>query len=104
MIDEMEKLLADTNLVKKRKDYAKHLSGGMQRKLSVAIAFVGGSKTVLLDEPSAGIIKPSQSAILVDCCFNLACLFFWGVWLKVSIPRAVVAYGTCCSRIKKVEQ
>ena len=59
-LDEMEKLLADTNLVKKRKDYAKHLSGGMQRKLSVAIAFVGGSKTVLLDEPSAGIVKPSQ--------------------------------------------
>lgn len=31
------------------------LPGGMQRKLSVAIAFVGGSKTVILDEPTAGV-------------------------------------------------
>lgn len=29
--------------------------GGMQRKLSVAIAFVGGSKVVILDEPTAGV-------------------------------------------------
>ena len=29
--------------------------GGMQRKLSVAIAFVGGSKIVILDEPTAGV-------------------------------------------------
>ncbi len=27
----------------------------MQRKLSVAIAFVGGSKVVVLDEPTAGV-------------------------------------------------
>lgn len=27
----------------------------MQRKLSVAIAFVGGSKIVILDEPTAGV-------------------------------------------------
>ena len=32
-----------------------NLSGGMKRKLSVAIAFVGGSKTVILDEPTAGV-------------------------------------------------
>lgn len=29
--------------------------GGMQRKLSVALAFVGGSKVVILDEPTAGV-------------------------------------------------
>lgn len=27
----------------------------MQRKLSVAIAFVGGSKIIILDEPTAGV-------------------------------------------------
>lgn len=27
----------------------------MQRKLSVAIAFVGGSRIVILDEPTAGV-------------------------------------------------
>lgn len=31
------------------------LTGGMQRKLSVALAFVGGSKVVILDEPTAGV-------------------------------------------------
>ena len=51
---EMEKLVVDTGLEKKRLEIAKKLSGGMQRKLSVCIAFVGGSKTVILDEPSAG--------------------------------------------------
>lgn len=30
-------------------------AGGMQRKLSVAIAFVGGSNVVILDEPTAGV-------------------------------------------------
>lgn len=31
------------------------IAGGMQRKLSVALAFVGGSKVVILDEPTAGV-------------------------------------------------
>lgn len=51
---EMEKLLIDTGLEQKRNEMAKNLSGGMKRKLSIAIAFVGGSRTVILDEPSAG--------------------------------------------------
>jgi ABC-type multidrug transport system ATPase subunit len=54
---ETNKLLEDTGLVQKADELAKNLSGGMQRKLSVAIAFVGGSKTVILDEPSAGKFK-----------------------------------------------
>lgn len=40
-----------------------HLSGGMQRKLSVAIAFVGGSKVVVLDEPTAGVDPYSRRGI-----------------------------------------
>lgn len=31
------------------------MSGGYRRKLSVAIALIGGSKFVLLDEPTAGM-------------------------------------------------
>jgi ATP-binding cassette subfamily A (ABC1) protein 3 len=31
---------------------SKTLSGGMKRKLSIAIAFIGGSNIVILDEPS----------------------------------------------------
>ena len=35
----------------------------MQRKLSIAIAFVGGSKTVILDEPTAGVDACARRAI-----------------------------------------
>lgn len=38
-----------------RRTIAKNLSGGSRRKLSVAIALIGGSKLVLLDEPTAGM-------------------------------------------------
>ena len=79
---EMNKLLEDTGLTKKRDELAKNLSGGMQRKLSVAIAFVGGSKTVILDEPSAGkffiYFKPNLKII---------------TFLKVLIQMDVVVYG-----------
>lgn len=37
--------------------------GGMQRKLSVAIAFVGGSRVVILDEPTAGVDPYSRRSI-----------------------------------------
>lgn len=39
------------------------LIGGMQRKLSVALAFVGGSKVVILDEPTAGVDPYSRRGI-----------------------------------------
>lgn len=35
----------------------------MQRKLSVALAFVGGSKVVILDEPTAGVDPYSRRGI-----------------------------------------
>ncbi|KAM6949618.1 phospholipid-transporting ATPase ABCA1 [Aplochiton taeniatus] len=52
---EMDQMIEDVGLPHKRKELAKNLSGGMQRKLSVAIAFVGGSNIVILDEPTAGV-------------------------------------------------
>lgn len=35
----------------------------MQRKLSIAIAFIGDSKTVILDEPTAGVDPFARRAI-----------------------------------------
>ncbi|XP_067454380.1 phospholipid-transporting ATPase ABCA1b isoform X2 [Thunnus thynnus] len=52
---EIEQILQDTGLPHKRSSRTSTLSGGMQRKLSVALAFVGGSKVVILDEPTAGV-------------------------------------------------
>lgn len=34
---------------------AKYLSGGMKRKLSILLAFVGNAKTIVLDEPTSGV-------------------------------------------------
>jgi len=48
-------MLKDVDLIGYKDIMAKHLSGGNRRKLSVAIAMIGGSKFVLLDEPTAGM-------------------------------------------------
>ena len=49
------RFLKDVGLENKRHELACTLSGGMKRKLSVALAFVAGSKVVILDEPTAGV-------------------------------------------------
>ncbi|KRY29436.1 ATP-binding cassette sub-family A member 3 [Trichinella spiralis] len=55
MPTEVDRLLNLLNLESKRHSLADHLSGGMKRKLCVAIALIGGSEVVLLDEPTTGM-------------------------------------------------
>ena len=52
---EINKLLTDMNLMMKADSQSSTLSGGMKRKLNCAIALVGGSETVILDEPTSGM-------------------------------------------------
>ena len=47
-------MLESVGLTEKKYSKAKALSGGQKRKLSVCIAFIGGSKVVILDEPTSG--------------------------------------------------
>uniref|UniRef100_A0A8C9VJB0 ATP binding cassette subfamily A member 4 n=1 Tax=Scleropages formosus TaxID=113540 RepID=A0A8C9VJB0_SCLFO len=76
-VQEVEDMLEDLGLPHKRTDEAQNLSGGMQRKLSVAMAFVGGSKVVILDEPTSGVDPYSRRSI-------------WDLLLKYRSGRTVI--------------
>uniref|UniRef100_A0A3B4E2I9 P-type phospholipid transporter n=1 Tax=Pygocentrus nattereri TaxID=42514 RepID=A0A3B4E2I9_PYGNA len=74
---EIDQMIKDVGLPHKRKELAKNLSGGMQRKLSVAIAFVGGSNVVILDEPTAGVDPYARRGI-------------WELLLKYKKGRTII--------------
>lgn len=56
-------MMKDVGILNKRSTLTKHLSGGTQRKVCVANAFIGGSRVVFLDEPTAGVDPASRRAI-----------------------------------------
>lgn len=55
--------LKETGLYSHRHKLAGTLSGGMKRKLSIAIALLGGSRVVILDEPTTGVDPCSRRSI-----------------------------------------
>ncbi len=57
------RMLEDSGLEPLMHAKANKLSGGQQRRLSVAVAFVGGSNTVILDEPTSGIDPSARRTI-----------------------------------------
>ncbi|XP_035980943.1 retinal-specific phospholipid-transporting ATPase ABCA4 isoform X2 [Fundulus heteroclitus] len=75
--EEVENMLQDLGLPHKRDELTQNLSGGMQRKLSVALAFVGGAKVVILDEPISGVDPYSRRSI-------------WDLLLKYRLGRTVI--------------
>ncbi|XP_037292721.1 ATP-binding cassette sub-family A member 5 isoform X2 [Manduca sexta] len=58
--EEIHKALAEVGLLDQAGVFAKHLSGGQKRKLSIAIAFIGDPKIIILDEPTAGVDPVSR--------------------------------------------
>ena len=56
--------ILDIVMLKEHKDkISKNLSGGMKRKLSLAMALVGGSKLIILDEPTSGLDVESRRQV-----------------------------------------
>ncbi|HSJ59504.1 MAG TPA: ABC transporter ATP-binding protein [Anaerolineae bacterium] len=55
-----ERLLDELGLAEKRKVQARRLSGGMQRRLNLAMALVHDPEIVVLDEPEAGLDPQSR--------------------------------------------
>ncbi|XP_031243982.1 ATP-binding cassette sub-family A member 3-like isoform X2 [Mastomys coucha] len=61
-LEETNNMLSAFNLMDKRDAFLKSLSGGMKRKLAIIIALIGGSKVVILDEPTSGMDPASRRA------------------------------------------
>ena len=92
--------IEDVALLDKRNTLSKDLSGGMKRKLSVAIAFCGNSKTVILDEPSSGMdpfsrrfvwnlirqYRESRCIVLTTVSTHLICCR-WSFMLTFFVPK-----------------
>ena len=57
---QVKHMLEEIDLVEVKNQLAKTLSGGQKRKLSVAIAMIGNSKVIMLDEPSSGMDTSSR--------------------------------------------
>ncbi|XP_074643630.1 phospholipid-transporting ATPase ABCA1-like [Tubulanus polymorphus] len=75
--EEREQMIKDIGLPHKKNAQSRTLSGGMKRKLSVAIAFVAGSKCVILDEPTAGVDPYARRTI-------------WDLLLKYRKGRTII--------------
>ncbi|XP_068100526.1 phospholipid-transporting ATPase ABCA3 [Hyperolius riggenbachi] len=58
--EEVEKILQILRIEEKRSALSSQLSGGTCRKLSIGIALIGGSKVVMLDEPTSGMDPASR--------------------------------------------
>ncbi|XP_064626259.1 phospholipid-transporting ATPase ABCA1-like isoform X3 [Lineus longissimus] len=74
---EAAQMINDVGLPHKKNEPTSSLSGGMKRKLSVAIAFVAGSRCVILDEPTAGVDPYARRAI-------------WDLLLKYRKGRTII--------------
>ena len=66
----VREMMTAVELQEKAHCAASALSGGMKRKLQVAIALLGGSRVVLLDEPSSGV-ELSLSDVQPAACYGL---------------------------------
>jgi ABC-type multidrug transport system ATPase subunit len=62
-MSELERVLGEVGLVEEKSKKTKDLSGGMKRRLSVAIAIIGDPQLLIFDEPTSGLDPHNRRAI-----------------------------------------
>ena len=76
------------------------LSEGMQRRICVSLAFIGGSKVVILDEPTSGVDPIARRYIwnLISACKkNRTIIFTAHLTLpKSQVPRTTEVGSVTC--------
>ncbi|CAL8266921.1 unnamed protein product [Lota lota] len=75
--EQVRKTLEETGMHAHRHKRVGTLSGGMKRKLSISIAFIGGSRLVVLDEPTTGVDPCSRRSI-------------WDIVIQHKIGRTII--------------
>nr|XP_020755556.1 LOW QUALITY PROTEIN: ATP-binding cassette sub-family A member 13 [Odocoileus virginianus texanus] len=75
--EQVHRTLQDVGLTPHQHQQARVLSGGTRRKLSIGIAFLGASGTVVLDEPTSGVDPCSRRGI-------------WDILLKHRRGRTII--------------
>ncbi|CAD8079917.1 unnamed protein product [Paramecium sonneborni] len=60
---DIDTIINKCDLLNDRSKFAKNLSGGTRRKLSLAISLIGQSKVIFLDEPTSGMDPISRKKI-----------------------------------------
>lgn len=85
---EITQAIQDVALLEKSNTLSQNLSGGMKRKLSVAIAFCGGSSVVLLDEPTSGMVsKLTERFGVPSFSLFLSCYHQGPIFEKIYVER-----------------
>ncbi|XP_075070467.1 glucosylceramide transporter ABCA12-like [Mixophyes fleayi] len=77
LYQEVKQAIKDVDLFQHRLKYTCSLSGGMKRRLSIAIALIGNAKTIVLDEPTSGVDPCSRRSI-------------WDILLKHRQGRTII--------------
>ena len=62
--EEVKSLIKKFELEKVENELSKNISGGLKRRLCIAIAFCGRSKVIILDEPTGGIDILSRKKLM----------------------------------------
>jgi len=75
--DKVKKTLEIVMLTEHKNKISKELSGGMKRKLSLAMAIVTAPKVLILDEPTSGLDVESRRQI-------------WELIKKIKVGRSII--------------